>query len=126
MILGIGIDVVDIERFSRSVDRWGDRFISRILTSNEIDYCHKKAFPNQSMAVRFAAKEAVFKCLSEAFQQKMRWHDIEVFTERTGRPQIHFLGDYEILHRDHRVMVSLSHMGDTAIAVVIIEKMEGR
>jgi holo-[acyl-carrier protein] synthase len=123
VIEGIGIDIVNIERFSRSVNRWGDRFVKRILTPTEISYCQNKAFPNQSMAVRFAAKEAVFKCLPSQDQPGFHWQDIEVFVdENNGRPQLRFSGRPKALLMNSRAHLSLTHTGSTAIAMVVIEQ----
>lgn len=124
MIQGVGIDVVDIDRFSRSVKRWSDRFVKRILTPAEISYCQSKAFTNQSMAVRFAAKEAAFKCLPPNQQVVVRWHDIEIFIDDAGRPHLRFSGSLETVLNDCRTHLSLSHMGNTAIAIVVIEQQK--
>lgn len=124
MIKSIGIDVVDVKRFSRSVERWGDRFLTRILTNNEISYCKKKASANESMAVRFAAKEAAFKCLPPSLQGGFRWRNVEVVISKRGNPGLCFSGNLQSLLHNHRAHLSLSHIGDIAVAVVVVETFE--
>lgn len=124
MIQGVGIDIVDMERFTRAVNRWGERFINRILTPAEISYCRRKAFANQSMAARFAAKEAAFKCLSVEQQSGFRWHEIEVVGGDAGRPYLRFSGRLKTLLKNINSHVSLSHMGNTAAAMVVIEQIK--
>ncbi|MFQ5901504.1 MAG: holo-ACP synthase, partial [Thermodesulfobacteriota bacterium] len=82
MIYGIGVDIVRISKFKKALDRWGEKFINRIFTHEEILYCQVKRCPEEYFAVRFAAKEAVFKAMGEG----LSWGDIEVRRRRTGKP----------------------------------------
>jgi len=85
MILGIGTDIVEIERIQRAMDKWGDHFLSRILTQKEIAYCLNKTHAAESVAARFAAKEAFYKSLPEEWQPYTGWQDVEIQI-KNGRP----------------------------------------
>ena len=88
MIYGIGIDLVNIKRMESVIHRWGDRFICRIFTSEEIRVCNSRSFPPSAFALRFAAKEAFSKALGLGMRRGLRWRDIEVFHFPGGRPGI--------------------------------------
>jgi len=121
MIRAVGIDVVDLDRFEKTVARWGDRFIHKILTPHEIACCHHKASAISSMAVRFAAKEAFIKCLSEDEYQYFRWQQIEILNADTGKPYIDLKGTLKNHFAAYSIMTTLTHSRHTAVAVVIIQ-----
>jgi holo-[acyl-carrier protein] synthase len=121
MTQAIGIDIVDLDRFERTCERWGERFWSKILTTGEIAVCHTKSSAVSSMAVRFAAKEAFIKCLSEDEYRFFRWHRIEVLSAPTGKPYIRLNGPLADSFAQRSILLSLSHSGHTAAAVVMIE-----
>jgi len=121
MTQAIGIDVVDLDRFERTCQRWGERFWTKILTDGEIAVCHSKSSAVSSMAVRFAAKEAFIKCLSEEEYRYFRWHRIEVLSAPTGKPYILLAGPLAEHFAQRKILVSLTHSGHTAAAVVMIE-----
>ena len=83
MITGIGIDLVENARIRESLQRFGDRFLSRIYTEEERDYCKKCARPEIHFAARFAAKEAAFKALGTGWSAGVKWKDVEV--KRSGK-----------------------------------------
>lgn len=127
MVIGIGIDIVEIERLERAMGSHGDRLRDRIFTSGEIEYCLMTARSGERFATRFAAKEAARKALGGAVPlTALSWHDIEVVVSDEGTPQLQFHGRAaDLLSRlgVNRAHVSLSHSQDQAIAFVIIEKM---
>lgn len=124
MIIGIGIDVINLERFHRSVARYGERIINRLFTEVEQEYCRRFISPREHFAVRFAAKEAFFKALGTGKKQNFRWRDIEIINEPPGRPKLLATGEAAKICAalgGKRLQVSLSHSHPIAAAVVIIE-----
>ena len=125
MIVGTGIDLVEIDRIQQSVARYGDRFLERIYTAAEIRYSQRKQRnAAESFAVRFAAKEAAAKALGTGIASGVTWLDIEVVHLPTGRPALAFHGraakcaSAMVVRSTH---LSLSHGRDLAIASVILE-----
>ena len=124
MITGIGIDVVQNERIRESIQRFGDRFLHRIYTEREIEYCSKCVQPEIHYAARFAAKEAAFKALGTGWAAGVKWKDIEIERLPSGKPELHLYG--EALARAsaaaaQRFYVSLTHDQLVSCAVVILE-----
>ncbi|MCS7207171.1 MAG: holo-ACP synthase [Dehalococcoidia bacterium] len=119
-MLYIGVDIIEIPRIARAVERWGERFLTRIYTPQELSYARGQA---PQLATRFAAKEAVMKALGTGIRG-VSWTEIEVVRERGQPPTIRLTG--RALARAHhlgirRFALSLSHSRDLAIAVVIGE-----
>ncbi len=125
MIQSIGVDVVDILRFERIVNRWQHKFLERILTRDEIAYCQKKANFIHSLAVRFAAKEAMIKCLSDNEQIGFRWHEMEIRNDPSGRPQVVLNGRLAKQLQQSRIFLSMTHSVQSAIAMIVLETKEG-
>src|SRR5206468_8824255 len=124
MITGIGIDVVQNERIRQSIQRFGDRFLNRIYTEGEIEYCKKTAQPEIHYAARFAAKEAAFKALGTGWAAGVKWKDVEIVRLSSGKPELHLHG--EALARATsagatRFHVSLTHDQLVSCAVVVLE-----
>src|ERR1039458_241362 len=92
MIVGSGIDLVEIGRVQRSIDRYGQRFLDRIYTAAEKAYCLRKRNSAESLAARFAAKEAGAKALGTGISHGVNWLEIEVVREPSGRPTLQFHG----------------------------------
>lgn len=112
-----GTDIIEINRIKQNIEKYGDKFLKRIFTQKEIEYCEKrKNFKYQSYAVRFAAKEATYKALSEYINFKYYWNDFEVINEKNGKPVIKL--NFE-LNNLKSLEVSLSHCKTYAIANVI-------
>src|SRR5436190_24373810 len=86
MILGIGIDIIEVERIRRSFEKFGDRFLKRILHPNEISYCLSHREPAPFLAARFAAKEAISKAFGTGIGAQCGWHDMEVGRKSSGQP----------------------------------------
>ncbi len=123
MILGIGCDIISVERIQRAMQR-NERFAEKLFTSNEIAYCQSKASPWQSFAVRFAAKEAVMKALGTGWDGKVNWLDIEVYSDAKGNPFIALSGGAKQLADQkgvNNIQLSLSHEKEQALAFVILE-----
>ncbi|MFW6190014.1 MAG: holo-ACP synthase [Planctomycetota bacterium] len=124
MIVGIGVDVVEVERIAAALEHHGDRFVQRIFTPEEADYCRRSARPPERFATRFAAKEAALKALGVGWRRGLRLLDVMVSTDELGAPNIEFAG--KVLQRSRRlgverVHVSLSHGRTGAVAQVVLE-----
>lgn len=119
MILGIGTDIVEINRIKDAVERWGEHFLNRIFTENEIAYCRKRKDPYPCIAARFAAKEAMIKALSAGDRQMaLNFKDIEIMNGPDGRPYINRKG---IFMAEYTIHLTISHERSHAIATVILE-----
>ena len=124
MILGSGIDLVEIRRIQQSLERYGQRFLDRVYTSAEQAYCLRKRKAAESLAARFAAKEAGAKALGTGISRGVNWLEIEVTREPGGRPTLHFHGRAaEIAARMGVVHAALSitHTAVLSMANVILE-----
>jgi holo-[acyl-carrier protein] synthase len=124
MIVGTGIDIAEVPRVAESIERFGERFLHRVFTAEEIRYCDAKANRAERYAARFAAKEAAMKALGTGWNHGVRWRDIEVFRQPGRRPTIRFHGRAaELATRlgTKNVALSLSHTPEQAIASVILE-----
>ena len=125
MILGIGIDIIEIGRIRDSHQSLGDRFIERILLPAEIDYCLKHKDPAPSLAARFAAKEAISKAFGTGITADLSWHDMEVARSDTGAPYVILHGKGLDLLRERGgdlVHLSISHTAAHATGMAILEK----
>jgi holo-[acyl-carrier protein] synthase len=124
MIVGTGIDIAEVARIRRSIERFGDRFVQRVYTPGEINYCESKANRAERYAARFAAKEAAMKALGTGWNHGVRWRDCEVMRLPGGRPTITFHGKAAAVAARLGVKnaaLSLSHTAEQAIAQVILE-----
>jgi len=124
MLVGTGIDIVEIERVAQSIARYGERFLQRIFTPEEIAYCQRKRNFAESFAARFAAKEAGAKALGTGIQYGITWKELEVRRLPGQRPTLYFSGRAremaERLHVAH-VSLSLTHTETLAMASVQLE-----
>lgn len=121
LVTALGIDLVDVARIEKAVERWGSRFLSRVFTPAEIEYCTSHGERFRSLAARFAAKEAGMKALGTGWQNGIRWVDLEVTRASGGAPEMQLHGRAAVLAGDRRFLVSLTHTDTQAIAVVIAE-----
>jgi len=124
MILGVGIDLVEVKRIEQVIRKQGERFISRVFTPDEISYCQGAARPAEHFAVRFAAKEAIAKALGLAAPGGVRWREIEVVRLASGEPQARLNGEAEAAAKQIRLKklhLSLSHTGLFAVACAVAE-----
>ena len=126
MIVGLGIDAVEIERVARMFADKGDRMLHRLFTGDELQYISMKVAPAQHLAVRLAAKEAAYKALAGTeLARGIGWRDVEVMTGSDGAPTLRLHGRAEERFRELSATsahVSLTHSLTTAVAVVIIER----
>jgi holo-[acyl-carrier protein] synthase len=110
MVLGIGIDIIEIDRIKKSVDRFGDLFINKIFTETEKEYCLNKKNKYQHLAARFAAKEAIFKAISSATGFSFGWKDLEIYNEKNGMPRVQLLGKLaDFLGEGKDLKITMSH-----------------
>lgn len=120
MIIGLGIDVIDIKRIKRLIEEYGDRFFKRILTEKEIEYCKSFSKPELHFAGRFASKEAYSKSIGTGISKDFKWKDIEILNDKRGKPYIVHKSDSEFSKYTYNV--SISHTDDYACAVVTREE----
>lgn len=124
MVLGIGIDIIEVERIRSSHERFGERFLKRILRPEEIAYCFSHAQPAPFLAARFSAKEAVSKAFGTGIGAQLGWQDIEVCRKESGQPYVvlHGRGQSLLGIRGGRLVhLSLSHTTSYAAAVAVLE-----
>jgi holo-[acyl-carrier protein] synthase len=124
MIVGTGIDIIEVPRVAAAIERFGQRFLTRIFTVEEIRYCDRKANRVERYAARYAAKEAGMKAIGTGWSRGVRWKDFEVQREPSGRPTIVFHGKAAEIAAKlgvTRAALSLSHTAEQAIAQVILE-----
>ena len=127
MIIGIGIDIVDINRIEKTLDKYGKKFKLRCFSKNEIDSSEKKIKPANSYAKKFAAKEAFTKALGTGFARGVFWKDITVQNDIYGKPFIKLYGNAskklkELYSKPCYIDVSLSDEKNYAIANIVIHK----
>ena len=125
MIYGVGIDIVDVTRIERALERWGDRVLRRIFTNSEMAYCRGKAKPAARFALRFAAKEAFLKALGLGLREGLSFRHKEVVNTLGGQPSLHLYGRARELCEEKGVkksFLSLSDDGINAIAIVVLER----
>jgi holo-[acyl-carrier protein] synthase len=118
MILGVGVDIVEVKRIKRIVETWGEKFLNRIFTPGELEYSFSKKNKFIHLAARFAAKEATLKAFK--LTPRIPWQEIEVVNSPRGAPEIKLSPSFEYLLRDKTLVCSLSHTQNYAIAQVIL------
>ena len=124
MIFGVGVDLVNIQRLETVLQRWGDRFVKRVFTDQEAEFCFKRAYPASPFALRFAAKEAFSKAIGLGMRKGIRWRDIEVFHYPGGRPGLRLQGRCSEICLEKQITrfhLSLSDDGRYGVAVVVLE-----
>jgi holo-[acyl-carrier protein] synthase len=126
VVIGIGTDLVAVDRFAASLERWGDRLLDRVFTDGERREClaHGPAPAHAAirLAARFAAKEAAFKALGTGWGQGVRWREVEVMGGGSVAPTIRLAGRAQEIARGQRVrraMLSLAHERGYALAFVL-------
>lgn len=118
-ILGIGNDIIEIDRIRKSIDSHGYRLISRLFTRKEQDYCLKHKDPVPYFAGRFAAKEAIVKALGTGFGEHASWLDMEILNDEHGKPLVVFSGEISKRLNNPSVLVSISHCRQYATAFAL-------
>ncbi len=121
-IFGIGTDIVEIARIEDSISRFGSRFLERVFTPSEQEYCRRMGRPASHFAARFAAKEAVAKALGTGIGQHANWTDLEIQNGSSGRPVLALSGaaaEFAAAHGIVSIHISLSHAQSHATAHAI-------
>jgi len=117
MKIANGTDIIEIERIQKDIEKLGEKFLNRIFTKSEIDYCEsKKTQKYQSYAARFAAKEAIYKALSDYINFEYSWKDFEILNNEKGKPYVKLNFQIEQLVN---LELSLSHCKEYAVANVV-------
>lgn len=128
MIVGLGIDLVEVDRIQASLERYGERFLLRIFTEGERRYCATKRYPAQNLAARFAAKEAGAKALGTGISRGVGWQDFEVVREPGRPPRLALFGRALELANAlgvSRISLSVTHTAAQATAIAIFEDLAG-
>lgn len=123
MIEGFGVDIVEVTRIKSAIKKWGGRFLNKIFTKRELAYCKTKGAPEQHLAARFAAKEAVYKAFGGDGKTPILWTDVEILNEKNGKPKVVLKGSAKRLKEKRRisnVVVSLSHTKNYAVGNCIL------
>jgi holo-[acyl-carrier protein] synthase len=118
-VIGIGNDIIEIERIRKSIDTHGLRLLARLFTTREQDYCLKHKDPVPHFAGRFSAKEAIVKALGTGFGEHATWLDFEILSDTGGRPTVHFLSTMKDKLKGTAILVSISHCHSYATAFAI-------
>lgn len=124
MITGIGTDFISVERIKSIIEKRGEKFLNRIFTPSEIEYCRSKKSPWVHFAGRFAAKESVFKVLKTGWGLGVRWKDVEILNNKGGAPWISIKGQTKVIaEKQHirQILLSISHDRKYATATAVGE-----
>jgi holo-[acyl-carrier protein] synthase len=122
MVEGLGVDVVEIDRVARIVDRWGEHFLGKIFTVRELAYARARKNSLHHIAARFAVKEAVAKAVATGWRGGFRWKDVEVENDGRGKPSVVLGGAMKALLAGANIQVSISHSDTVVVAVAIVER----
>ena len=115
MIIGSGVDIIEVDRVKKAIKKWGDNFLKRVFTDEELSYAKNRRFPYEHLAARFAAKEAVLKAFSD---RQIDFKDIKIINNGVGKPICQLKNN-----RDNtQIIISISHTKDYAVASAIITK----
>ena len=121
-IYGIGTDIIEIERFKEAFNQHGQKFLDKLFSAKEQNYCKRYADPIGRFAVRFSAKEAVAKALGVGFGQNLSFLDIEILNEPSGKPSVYLSKTASTHFENPTFHLSLSHCHKYATATVIALK----
>jgi holo-[acyl-carrier protein] synthase len=124
MILGTGIDIIEVARIASSFEKFGERFLNRILLPDEIAYCLLHRRPAPFLAARFAAKEAISKAFGTGIGAQLGWQDMEIRRKESGEPFVMLHGrgqDLLAVRGARKLHISLSHTENYAAATAILE-----
>ena len=124
MIVGTGVDITEVARIRAAVERFGERFLNRVFTPEEVRYCTSRPNTAERLAARFAAKEAGMKAVGTGWRHGVSWRDLEVVRQPGGRPTLRLSGklaEFAARLGCRHMNLSLSHTAEQAIAFVILE-----
>lgn len=122
MIIGTGVDIIEVGRIKKALDEWGDRFLERVFTQRELDYANTKKFSHENLAARFACKESVLKAFGD-MRMGIQLKDIEVLNDPKGKPEIVLHGEakeFAAKNRMDNIIVSMSHTSNYAVSNAIL------
>lgn len=125
MTFGVGIDIIEVSRIQKELSKENGGFKAKVFTKNEIEYCESKVTKAQNYAARFAAKEAFFKALGSGWSKGFAWTEVEIAKDEAGKPYIITHGktkDFMEHNKISNIQISLSHIKETATAIVSLEK----
>lgn len=123
MILGIGTDIIEVERIEKAISRFGQRFLDRLFSKNEQSYCNQHRDASRHFAGRFAAKEAIAKAIGSGFGERLSWHDIDIANDPHGKPYAIFSETLRETLGSLEVLITISHSRDYATAVALLQKI---
>jgi holo-[acyl-carrier protein] synthase len=124
MIVGLGVDIAEVERVRGAIERQGERFLKRLYTAKERTYCEKFKNKYERYAGRFAVKEATMKALGTGWSRGVRWVDIEVVREMSGKPTLELHGEAKKIAGRlgvKHIAVTITHTAGQAMAMVVFE-----
>jgi holo-[acyl-carrier protein] synthase len=124
MLIGTGVDLIEVARIAHLIERYGERFLRRVYTDHEIAYCRGRRVSAESFAARFAAKEAGAKALGTGISRGVTWNEFEVARKPGGRPVLELRGRAALLAEElgvRAISLSLTHTGSLAMATVVME-----
>ncbi|MBL7091957.1 MAG: holo-ACP synthase [Candidatus Omnitrophica bacterium] len=126
MVIGSGIDIVEVERVQALKDKWKNRFLNKVFTEKELAYANAKRSTAEHLAARIAIKEALIKAFSDYRKKYLgSWKDIEVSNDRSGRPYVNLYGNFKQVKERRKlgqIIISASHTRKYAVASVILTK----
>jgi len=123
ILLGLGTDIIEVERIARAIERQGDRFLQRVFTEEERAYCFSHAYPHPHLAARFAAKEAVSKCFTTGIGADLGWKSVSIYHGQRQEPLVRLDEKGQVLLQRTGatgVLVTLSHTKISALAVAAL------
>lgn len=127
MIVGTGVDIIEVWRVKKALDKWGDRFLKRVFTERELEYANTKKFSHETLAARFACKESVLKAFGDT-RIGARLKNIEVLNDTKGKPEVVLHGEVkEFADRNclDNIIVSMSHTNTYAVSNAILWRNSG-
>jgi holo-[acyl-carrier protein] synthase len=122
-VQGSGVDIVEVKRIKTAVKKWGDNFLKKVFTPNELNYAHSKRYVYQHLAARFATKEAVLKAFGGGWIRTLPWKDVEVINDKNGKPEVRLYREAKSIYKKKKIdkiVVSMSHTKDHAVANAIL------
>lgn len=126
MIIGSGIDIIEVERVQALKDKWQNRFLNKVFTEKELAYANGKKSAAEHLAARIAIKEALIKAFSDYEKKYLgSWKDIEVSNDKSGRPYVNLYGNFKRLKNKRKfgqIIISASHTHKYAVASAILTK----
>lgn len=121
MIIGIGTDIAETDRIKKSIDQYGERFLKKVFSKIEINYCEANAEKYTRYSARFAAKEAFSKAVGSGIGGDFVFNEISIENLENGKPELILYGKTQERYGMYKVHVSLTHTADTSLAFVVLE-----